>query len=556
MTAPDTEELVFLPLGGAGEIGMNLNLYGWGPPTDRRWLMVDCGLGFNGSVVPGVDIVLPDPAYIAGQRGRLMGLVLTHAHEDHLGALPYLWPKLRCPVYATRFTRAMMRHKLRDGGGGMAELQPMAIPDSGELQVGPFALQLIGMTHSIPDAQAIVIRTPAATVLHTGDWKLDPEPVVGPTSDEVALRSLGDAGVDALVCDSTNVFVPGRTGSEASVQPDLCRLIAACRRRVVVTCFASNIARIATIAAAAQAVGRVVLISGGSLRRTCAAAQECGYLSGVPPLLEDGLFRTLPAEKCLVICTGGQGEPRAALNRIVQGDHPHIDLDAGDAVVFSSRVIPGNELAIGRLYNALLRRGITVLNHRDGDIHVSGHPARGDLEQMYALVRPRVAVPVHGELRHMLEHAELARTAGVPERIVAENGTIVRLAPRPACVVETVTAGRLAVEGNRAVAIDGELVRNRVKAIYNGAVTVTVVLQKSRPAVREVLLSFIGVVDQGEDAVVQTMREAVRQAVEELPAVRHEDETAVAEAARIAVRRAARQTIDKRPLAQVHVVRV
>ena len=555
MIAPGAEELVFLPLGGAGEIGMNLNLYGWGPPDDRRWLMIDCGLGFNGNVVPGVDIVLPDPAYIAGQRGRLVGLVLTHAHEDHLGALPYLWPQLRCPVYATRFTRAMMRHKLRDGGA-MAELQPMAIPENGELQVGPFSLQLIGMTHSIPDAQAIVIRTPAATVLHTGDWKLDPEPVVGPTSDEVALGSLGDAGVDALVCDSTNVFVPGRTGSEASLQRDLHRLIVTCRRRVVVTCFASNIARIATIAAAAQAAGRVVLISGGSLRRTCAAAQECGYLSGLPPLLDDGLFRTLPAEKCLVVCTGGQGEPRAALSRIVQGEHPHIDLDAGDAVIFSSRVIPGNEIAIGRLYNALLRRNIAVLTHRDGDIHVSGHPARGDLERMYALVRPRVAVPVHGELRHMLEHAELAKSAGVPERIVAENGTVVRLTPRPACIVERVAVGRLAVEGNRAVAIDGELVRNRVKAIYNGAVTVTVVLQKSRPAVREVLQSFIGVVDQGEDNVVQTMREAVRQAVEALPDVRREDDAAVAEAARIAVRRAARQAIDKRPLAQVHVVRV
>ncbi len=554
-SAPGAEELVFLPLGGAGEIGMNLNLYGWGPPGDRRWLMIDCGLGFNSNVVPGVDIVLPDPAYIAGQRGRLMGLVLTHAHEDHLGALPYLWPKLRCPVYATRFTRAMMRHKLRDGGA-MAELQPMALPENGRLQVGPFSLQLIGMTHSIPDAQAIVIRTPAATVLHTGDWKLDPDPVVGPTSDEVALRSLGDEGVDALVCDSTNVFVPGRTGSEASLQRDLHRLIASCRRRVVVTCFASNIARIATIATAAQAAGRVVLVSGGSLKRTCAAARECGYLGGLPPLLDDSLFGTLPAEKCLVVCTGGQGEPRAALSRIVQGEHPHVDLDPGDTVIFSTRVIPGNEIGIGRLYNALLRAGVAVLNHRDGDIHVSGHPARGDLEHMYALVRPKVAVPVHGELRHMLAHAELASAAGVSERIVAENGNIVRLAPGPACVVEKVTAGRLAVEGNRAVPMDGELVRNRVKAIYNGAATVTVVLQKSRPAVRQVLLSCIGVVEQGEDHIVQTMRQAVQEAVEELPAARHEDEAAVAEAARIAVRRAARQAIDKRPLVQVHVVRV
>ena len=421
MTELGAAELVFLPLGGAGEIGLNLNLYGWGPPGDRRWLMVDCGIGFNGNVIPGADVLLPDPAFIAEQRDRLLGLVLTHAHEDHLGAVQYLWPSLRCPVYATPFARAILRHKLGDQGA-MAQLRPMLIPASGLLDIGPFSLQVIGMTHSIPEAQAIAVRTPAGTVLHTGDWKLDPEPVIGPTSDEAALRALGDAGVTALICDSTNVFEPGRTGSEASLRPDLRRLIAACSQRVVVTCFASNIARIASIAAAAQDAGRVVLLSGGSMRRTCAAAAECGYLDDLPPLLEDSLFKRLPANKCLVICTGGQGEPRAALNRIAQGEHPQVSLEAGDTVIFSSRVIPGNELAIGRLHNALLRRGVKVLTHRQGTIHVSGHPSRGDLEHMYALVRPKVAVPVHGELRHMLAHAELARALNVPETIVAENG--------------------------------------------------------------------------------------------------------------------------------------
>lgn len=555
MTGSRTDELVFLPLGGAGEIGMNLNLYGWGPPADRRWLMIDCGIGFNANVIPGADILLPDPAYIIDRRDRLVGLVLTHAHEDHLGALPYLWPQLRCPVYATPFTRAMMRHKLRRDGV-MAELQPMAFPQSGRLDVGPFSLQLVGVTHSIPEAQAIVIRTPGATVVHTGDWKLDPDPVVGPASDEQALRLLGDEGVTALVCDSTNVFEEGRTGSEASLQSDLRRLIAGCSQRVVVTCFASNIARIATIAAAARDAGRVVLIAGGSLKRTCGAALESGYLRGLPPLLDDGLFARLPRNECLVICTGGQGEPRAALSRILQGDHPNVDLEPGDTIIFSTRNIPGNEMAISRVHNGLLRRGIDVLTYRDGAIHVSGHPARGDLEQMYALVRPQVAVPVHGELRHLLAHAELARTLGVPEPIVVENGTVVRLAPGPACVVETVAAGRLAVEGRRAVPADGELVRDRIKAIYNGSVTVTVVLERSRRAVREVLLSSVGLVEQGEEHIVWSMREAVQEAVDALPSAQYDDDPVVVETARIAVRRAARQAIDKRPLAHVHVVRV
>jgi ribonuclease J len=415
---------------------------------------------------------------------------------------------------------------------------------------------MIGMTHSLPEARAMAIRTDLGCVLHTGDWKLDPQPVVGPTSDEAALQALGDEGVLALIGDSTNVFEAGRTGSEGSLQPGLRRLIAGSPRRVVVTCFASNVARLASIAAAARDSGRAVVAAGGALKRTYAAARECGYLGEVPPFLEDNLAARLPPEKSLILCTGGQGEPRAALTRIINGEHPNITLERGDTVVFSTRVIPGNEAAVGRLHNMLLRLGVDVVTPRHGLIHVSGHPARGDLEQMYALVRPKVAVPVHGELRHMLEHANLARTAGVPETIIAENGAVVRLAPGPACVVDHIPTGRLSVEGNRLVPADGELVRGRIKAIYHGSVTVTVVVERVRRAVQQVLLSSIGVVEQGEEQIVQEMREAVRRSVEELPAARYDDEVAVAEAARLAVRRAARQIIDKRPLTHVHVVRV
>ena len=555
MTLTGDNELIFLPLGGAGEIGMNLSLYGWGPPRQHRWLMIDCGIGFNGNAIPGAEVLVPDPAFIVERREQLLGLVLTHAHEDHLGAVPYLWPELRCPVYATPFARAILNRKLGEGDPA-GRLRPMLIPANGRLVIGPFALHLIGMTHSVPEAQAIVLRTPGCTIVHSGDWKLDPEPVIGPASDEETLRAVGDEGVAALICNSTNVFEPGRTGSETSIQPGLRRLIAACPHRVVVTCFATNVARLASIAAAARDNNRAVVMAGSSLKRTYAAARECGYLGDLPPFLEDHLAARLPRDQTLIVCTGGQGEPRAALTRIVQGEHPHVTLEARDTVIFSSRVIPGNELAIGRLQNALLRIGVEVITDRQELIHVSGHPSRGDLEQMYALLRPKLSVPVHGELRHMLEHAKLARELNVPQTIVAENGTLVRLGPGPACIVDHIPNGRLSLEGNRLVPADGQLVRSRIKAIYNGSVAVTVVLERGSGAVRQVHVSCVGIVEQGEEQIVQEMREAVCRSVEELPSARYEDDQSVAETARLAVRRASRQAIDKRPLTQVHVVRV
>jgi ribonuclease J len=555
MISAGNDELLFLPLGGAGEIGMNLSLYGWGPPGRHRWLMIDCGIGFNSNVIPGADILVPDPAFIVERREQLVGLVLTHAHEDHLGAVPYLWPELGCPVFATPFACAVLRRKLAEETQPPG-LRPMPIPANGHLEIGPFALQVIGMTHSVPEARAVVVRTPGGTILHTGDWKLDPDPVVGPLSDEAALRALGDEGLSVLVCDSTNVFVSGNTGSEGSLAPSLRQLVAGCPQRVVVTCFASNVARLATIAAAAHVNGRAIVMAGNALKRNYAAARECGYLGDLPPFLDDTVASRLPRRQSLIVCTGGQGEPRAALSRMASGEHPRVSLEEGDTVIFSSRVIPGNELAIGRLQNMLLRLGVEVITDRQAAIHVSGHPARGDLERMYALVRPAVSIPVHGEFRHMLEHARLARMLNVPKTIIAENGTMVRLAPGPAEVIDHVPAGRLSLEGNRLVPVDGELVQSRTKAIYNGTVAVTVVLERIRGAVREVLISCVGVVEQGEEQIVQQMREAVCRSVEQLPAPQYEDDESVADVARLAVRRAARQLIHKRPLTHVHVVRV
>jgi ribonuclease J len=553
MTDADVEELVFLPLGGAGEIGMNLNLYGYGRPGNHRWLMIDCGVTFGGDI-PGIDVMMPDPTYIVDRREHLDGLLLTHAHEDHLGAVPYLWQHLRCPVFATPFADTVLRRKL-EGTPLAKELRPIVVPPGGRFVIGPFTLDLIGMTHSIPESQAVAIRTDAGVVLHTGDWKLDLEPVVGPTSDEAALQRLGDAGIAALICDSTNVFEATRSGSEGSVLEGLTSLIAKCPYRVAVACFASNIARLQTIAEAARVNERQVVISGASLKRNYTAARECGYLKTVAPFLDEAQCKQLARSRCLVICTGGQGEPRASLARIAAGENPGISLERGDAVIFSSRVIPGNEVAIGRLHNALVRLGVEILTQRNGMVHVSGHPSREELIDLYRLTRPRASVPVHGELRHLVEHAGLARELQVPEAIIAENGTVVRLAPGPARVVDHVPAGRLLLEGNRAVSANGELVRSRVKAIYNGAIAVTVTLDRRQRRLGHAQISTIGLIDSEEDHVVDQLKSVVCKTVEEMTASDYTDDEKVGEMVRLAVRRASRRLIDKRPLAFVHVVR-
>ncbi|HLB80253.1 MAG TPA: ribonuclease J, partial [Dongiaceae bacterium] len=397
---PGADELLFLPLGGTGEIGMNLNLYGHA----GKWLMIDLGITFGDDTTPGIEVIMPDPGFIAERRADLAGLVLTHAHEDHIGAVPYLWPRLRCPIFATPFTAALLRRKLRDAG--LQDQAPITeVPMSGRFAVGPFELELITLTHSIPEPNAVVVRTPLGTVLHTGDWKLDPEPLVGPLADEVALRRLGEEGVLAMVCDSTNALVAGESGSEAAVRESLGRLVGRLTQRVAIACFASNVARLETGAWVAAAHDRHAGLVGRSLWRIDAAARETGYFADLPPFVREHDVAYLPREKVLMLCTGSQGEPRSALARIARGDHPGVTLEPGDAAIFSSRIIPGNERAIGRLQNDLARMGVEVVTERDHFVHVSGHPAQGELAAMYQWVRPRVAVPVHGEARHLRAHA-------------------------------------------------------------------------------------------------------------------------------------------------------
>ncbi len=549
------EELLFLPLGGAGEIGMNLNLYGFGPPGKPTWMMVDLGITFGDGTHPGVDVILPDPQYIEQHKDDLAGIVLTHAHEDHLGAVPYLWERFGCPIYATPFTVSIVQRKLAEVD--LLDIVPIVeVPLNGTFEVGPFEIDLITLTHSIPEPNGMAIRTPLGTVLHTGDWKLDPDPVIGADYDMPALRRLGDEGVLAIVCDSTNVFTEGTSGSEGDIYESLKQVVEGCTGRVVVTCFASNVARIDTISRVAQAVGREIVLAGRSFWRMIDAAKENGYLQDAPRFLDEDYFGDVPDDKVLVICTGSQGEPRAALSRIAADEHPRIYLGEGDTVIFSSRQIPGNEVSIGRLQNRLVRRGINVITDKDHFIHVSGHPARDELLEMYQAVQPQISIPVHGEIRHLAEHAKLARSAQVPEAVVNENGGMIRIAPGPAGVIEQVPSGRLALEGSRVVPLDGELVRGRVRALWNGTATITVVIDRVGELMGDPILTTTGLLEPDDHDIEDDVLDAAEDAIEHLSKKDRRNDDVVSEAVRLAVRRFFRSNFNKNAVTTVHLVRV
>jgi len=549
------EELLFLPLGGAGEIGMNLNLYGYGTPGNPTWMMVDLGITFGDGTHPGVDVIMPDPAYIEKHKDKLAGIVLTHAHEDHLGAVPYLWQRFGCPIYATPFTVSILQRKLAEVG--LLDIVPIVeVPLNGTFQVGPFEIDLITLTHSIPEPNGMAIRTPLGTVLHTGDWKLDPDPVIGEPYDMPALRRLGDDGVLAIVCDSTNVFTPGTSGSEGDIFESMMKVVEPCEGRVVVTCFASNVARLDTISRVAKAVGRDVVLAGRSFWRMIDAAKENGYLQDAPNYLDEEMCGDIPKDKVLIICTGSQGESRAALSRIAADEHPRIYLSSGDTVIFSSRQIPGNEVSIGRLQNRLVRRGIKLITDKDHFIHVSGHPARDELVEMYQAVKPKIAIPVHGEIRHLTEHAKLARECQVDETLINENGGMIRLAPGPACVIEQVPYGRLALEGGRVVPMDGELVRGRVRALLNGSVTITVIVDTNGNVIDDPILTTNGLLEPGELDFEDDVMDAADDAIERLSKKDRRKDDAISEAVRLAVRRYFRSNFNKNAVTTVHLVRV
>jgi len=553
------DELVFLPLGGSNEIGMNFNLYGYGPPHDRRWIVVDLGVTFGDQSTPGVEVILPDPTYIEGYADRILGIVLTHAHEDHIGAVAWLWPRMKAPIYATPFTAFVLREKLREADL-LDEVEIIETPLGGTIDLGPFHLELITLTHSIPEPNGLAIKTPLGTVLHTGDWKIDPDPLLGGPTDVAAIRRLGDQGVLAMVCDSTNVFVDGRAGSEAAVRETLMPLIAGLKGKVAVACFASNVARMDSVCRAAEAAGRRVCLVGRSMRRMAAAAKSVGLMADLQPFLEENEAGYLPSEAILYLCTGSQGEPRAALARIADGTHPHVTLGQGDAAVFSSRIIPGNEIPIRNLQNKLADRGVRLYTERDHPgIHVSGHPCRDELADMYHWARPQIAVPTHGERRHLLEHCAFARDLQVPQQLAPRNGDMVRLAPGRAEVIDETPAGRLYVDAGVLTPENGEALRERRHAAFNGVVSIAVVLDRkgriaSGPQVRALGLPTDA--DYPLDEVLDDLAEEAETALNRLSGQdRGLDETVETALSR-AVKKASQRIWGRRPVVETTVLRI
>jgi ribonuclease J len=549
------DELVFAPLGGVGEIGMNLSVYGLGAPRRKAWLAVDLGVAFADEELPGIEVIMPDVRFLVEERRNLVGLVLTHAHEDHYGAVLELWPRLKVPIFATPFTAALLEAK-RLSEPGAPEIPVNVVPLGGRIKIPPFDIELVSVAHSIPESNALIIRTPFGAVLHTGDWKIDPTPVIGAPTDEAKLRRLGDEGCLAVIGDSTNAVRQGRSPSEREVAKTLAELIGSAPKRVAVTTFASNVARIQAVAEAARACDREVVLVGRAMERIVQVARETGYLPGDEEFRGTDVYGYLPPDKVVALCTGSQGEPRAALARIALDEHPDVTLSKGDRVIFSSRTIPGNERAVGRVINGLVHQGVEVITDRTHLVHVSGHPRRAELEELYGWVRPRTLVPVHGEALHLAEHAALGRKIGVPQTLVCSNGDVVKLAPGPAEIMDELPQGRLYRDGRLIIDAEQRTVADRRRLGFVGVVSVAITIDAKGALVGAPLVESIGIPELTAYGrrLDEVALEAAAQAIEDLPRPRRRDPDSVTDAVKRAVRGAIAVQWGKKPLCLVHVL--
>jgi ribonuclease J len=551
------QELVFVALGGLGEIGMNMALYGYGPAHERRWLMVDCGVTFAGPDLPGVDIVVPDISYIEDKLDRLDGIVITHAHEDHYGALIHLWPRLKAPLYMTPFTAGLLAAKTKSEPG--VDKIPVNVVKQGDrISVGPFDVEMVAMSHSIPEPCALAIRTPAGMVVHSGDWKIDPTPGIGRPIDVERLAQLGEEGVRALICDSTNAVRDGVSPSEMDVAADLTRVIQGAKRRVAVTTFASNVARIRSIALAAKAAERDVVVMGRSMHRAIEVATELGYMDDLPAFLSEDAYGYLPPERVVLLLTGSQGEERAALARIAAGDHRNVALSKGDMVVFSSRTIPGNEKAVNAIVNKLAEARVEIVTDRDALVHVSGHPRRGELTQLYDLLKPQALIPAHGEAMHLKAHHDLAKAHGIKNTKIARNGDLVRLSPGRLEIIDEIPVGIEVKDGMIFGDPEETGVQERRKLSFAGAIVVSVVVDARGDLVGEPQAALFGLpeTDEEGDDMEDIVIDEVIHALESIPKNRRKNLDIVTEAARRAARAAVRDCWGKKPLTQALVARV
>jgi len=560
MTDKHRDELVFIPLGGVGEIGMNMAAYGFGPVTDRKWIVVDCGVSFAGPELPGIELIMPDPSFLEGEGDNVLALVLTHSHEDHYGAVLDLWPDFARPVYCTGFTAAMLDAK-RAANEITADLDLRPMRVGKPFAVGPFHIEAINMAHSIPESCALLIDTPAGRLLHTGDWKLDDTPVLGPPTDAARLKRIGEDGKPlALICDSTNAMKEGTSPSEREIGASLQRLIEQAEHRVAVTTFASNLGRVVSIARAAHAAGREVVLAGRALQRVVAIGRELGMLDGVPPFHDQDVFKQLPRSKVVAIITGSQGEARAATARIAADQHPAVSLDPGDTMIFSSWAIPGNERAVIDIQNNFIDRGIKVITNAEERVHVTGHPRRGEMTRLYDWVKPSILVPVHGEAAHLAAHAELGRRHGIETVLEIRNGDEVRLFPDPEAIKHEVLAGELYLDGDVLCTPEESGVRERRRLSFGGMIVVSLCLDRRGEAVAgpELIIEGLPLLaeDEEDGGLARQIFSIVRGTLKSIPAKRRKDAETVAEAIRRAVRAEIADYWGRRPNVRVIVHKI
>ncbi|MBL4603616.1 MAG: ribonuclease J [Emcibacteraceae bacterium] len=551
--AKDYKQLIFLPLGGSGEIGMNLNLYSYG----KQWIMVDCGISFADEYLPGIDLIMPDVSFVEKIKDDLLGLVITHAHEDHIGAVVHLWPRFRCPIYVTPFSAIILRAKLKDAGL-LDEVIIHEIDLGGTFDLGDFEIEYVTLTHSIPEPNALRISTPLGTVFHTGDWKLDPAPIVGAATDEKRLKEIGDAGVLAIVCDSTNVFNEKPSGSELAVRESLEGLLKDKKGAIFCTTFSSNVARVETLAYVAEKMGRHLCLVGRSIKRNVAAARECGYLKSFPPILTEENASHLPRHKLFYVCTGCQGEARAALMRILQDNNKKVHVAKNDTVVFSSKIIPGNELPIARMHNMLIEKSVEVITEKNAFVHVSGHPGQEELKQMYEWIRPEIVVPTHGEQSHMMKQAELASRLGYKKTIVPKNGSVVKLAPGPAGIINEVPSGRMALDGAILIKDDDMAIVERRRVLFNGALVIHAIMDRNGLLLAPLEITTIGLPEEKPGTLESFIEDKIHDGLELASRKHLKDDDVIKEVIRRSARKAAKQYTGKEtgPVTTVNLTRM
>jgi ribonuclease J len=550
------EELLFCPLGGSGEIGMNMNLYAYGKEDNQKWIIVDLGVTFADDSIPGIDLIMPDPGFIIDKKHDLLGIVLTHAHEDHIGAVAHIWPDLKCKLYATPFTAALITEKFKEKKIDISSFLKI-VPLNSKIKLGDFEIDFVTLTHSILEPNGLSIKTPLGTILHTGDWKIDPNPLIGNKIDEDKLKKIGDEGVSAMICDSTNIFSPGRAGSESDVRDSLLSIMELKTKRVLVTSFASNVARMESIFYCAKKTGRAICLVGRSMHRIFKAARKCGYLKGLIDPIEPREAKKVAKNKILYLATGSQGEPMGAMNRIVNGSHPEVFLESGDCVIFSSKIIPGNEKKLYNLQNLIVKNNIEIISEENAFVHVSGHPNRDDLKDMYKWVKPKSIIPVHGEHRHMQEHVNFAKEMQVPKTLLIENGDIIKLLPGDAPkVIDKAPSGRVYLDGSINVETDAQSIKDRKNLSINGYLEITL-LVSNNGKIKKPIISFRGIPEkENSEHFIFDMEDEIFNICRTFSIDNKNQQKNLIETIKQNCRRIVREKTGKKPFTNINIARI